>query len=86
MLLVLKYKDPLTLLFLNPTYFTALLYGLRLLDPLNKWIVILQKNAVRIMNFQLINFHTSSIFKQSSILKFQDKICLENILFVSKSM
>ena len=32
------------------------------------------------------NSHTSPLFKQSSILKFQDKICLENILFVSKSL
>ena len=33
-----------------------------------------------------MNSHTSLLFKQSSILKFQDKICLENILFVSKSL
>ena len=49
-------------------------------------IVILQKKAIRIINFQLRNFHTSLLFKQNSILKFQDKICLENILFVSKSL
>ena len=49
-------------------------------------IVILQKKAVRIINFQPRNSHTSPLFKQSSILKFQDKICLENILFVSKSL
>ena len=49
-------------------------------------IVILQKKAVRIINFQPQNSHTSPLFKQSSILKFQDKICLENILFVSKSL
>ena len=42
------------------------------------------KKAVRIINFQLMNCHTSPLFKQSSILKFQDKIYLENILFVSK--
>ena len=48
-------------------------------------IVILQKKAVKIINFQPRNCHTSPLFKQSSILKFQDKICLENILFVSKS-
>ena len=35
--------------------------------------VILQKKAVRIINFQPRNFHTSPLFKQSSILKFQDK-------------
>ena len=49
-------------------------------------IVILQKKAVRIINFQPRNSHTSHLFKQSSILKFQDKICLENILFISKSL
>ena len=49
-------------------------------------IVILQKKAVRIINFQPRNSHTSPLFKQSCILKFQDKMCLENILFVSKSL
>ena len=49
-------------------------------------IIILQKKAVRIINFQPRNSHTSPLFKQNSILKFQDKICLENILFVSKSL
>ena len=49
-------------------------------------IIILQKKAIRIINLQPRNFHTSPIFKQNSILKFQDKICIENILFVSKSL
>ena len=49
-------------------------------------IIILQKKAIRIIKFQLRNFHTSPLFKQNSILKFQDKICLENILFISKSL
>ena len=34
----------------------------------------------------LANLHASPLFKQSSILKFKNKICLENILFVSKSI
>ena len=42
--------------------------------------------AVRIINFQPRNSLSNPLFKQSSILKFQDKICLENILFVSKSL
>ena len=46
-------------------------------------IIIFQKKAIRIINFQPRNFHTSTLFKQNSILKFQDKICLENILFYS---
>ena len=49
-------------------------------------IVNLQKKGwtVWIINFQPRNFHTSVLFKESSILKFQDKICSGNILFVSK--
>ena len=38
------------------------------------------------MSFQPRNAHTSPLFKRSSILKFQDKIYVENILFVSKSL
>ena len=49
-------------------------------------IVILQKKAIRSINFQSSNFHTSYLLKQSSILKFQDKICLENVLFITKSL
>ena len=47
---------------------------------------ILQKKAVRIINFQPRNSHTFPLFKQNFILEFQDKICLENVLFVSKSL
>ena len=36
-------------------------------------IIILQKRVVRIINFQPRNFHTSPLFKQNSILKFQIK-------------
>ena len=49
-------------------------------------IIILQKKAIRIINLQPRNFHTSPLFKQNSILKFQDKTCVENILLVSKSL
>ena len=49
-------------------------------------IRVLQKKVIRIINFQPRNLDTSLLFKQNSILKFQDKICLENILFVSKSL
>ena len=48
--------------------------------------VILQKKAVRIINFQPRDSHTSPLFKQNFILKFQDTICFENILCVSKSL
>ena len=49
-------------------------------------ILILQKKAARIINFQPRNLHSSLLFKQNSILKYQNKIYLENSLFVSKSL
>ena len=49
-------------------------------------IIILQQKTVRIVNFEPRNSYTSPHFKQSSILKLLDKICLENILFVTKSL
>ena len=49
-------------------------------------IVVLQKKAVRIINIQPGNSYTSPLIKLNSILKFQDKICLENISFASKSL
>ena len=71
------------MLFSNPTYLTALLSGLRILELFNG-LPIYEKMAVRIINFQPRNFHTSALFKQNFILKFQDKICIENLLFVSR--
>ena len=38
------------------------------------------------MNYQPRNFHTSPLFRKAAILKFKDKINLENILFISKSI
>ena len=49
-------------------------------------LVILQKKALRIMNYQPRNSHTSLLFRKAAVLKFKDKINLENILFVSKSI
>ena len=44
------------------------------------------KKAIRIINFQPRNFHASPLLKQNSILKFEDKISLKDILFISKSL
>ena len=49
-------------------------------------LVILQKKAFRIMNFQAQNSHISPLFKKPSGLKFKDKINLENIIRISKSI
>ena len=79
-MLVLKYKDPSILLFLTPAYPTAVFSGLNIVAL--RSVIFLKKKkkkAVRIINFQPRNSHTSPLFKQSSILKFQDKTCFENI-------
>ena len=47
-------------------------------------VLLMYSLYVPLNNFQPMNSHTSTLFKQSSILKFQDKNCLENILFDSK--
>ena len=49
-------------------------------------LFIVQKKALRIMNFKDQLFHSSPLFSSNNILKFGDKITLENILFVSKSI
>ena len=38
------------------------------------------------MNYQLRNSHTSPLFRKAAVLKLKDKIKLENILFISKSI
>ena len=48
-------------------------------------IVILQKKALRIMNFQSRDSHPSPLFKSNPILKLEDKVLIENILFINKS-
>ena len=49
-------------------------------------ILMFQKKALTIIHFRPRNFLISPLFKQNCILKFQDKICLENIVFVRKSL
>ena len=49
-------------------------------------LVILQKKALRIMNFRPRNSYTSPLFRKTSVLKFKDKINLKNILFIIKSI
>ena len=48
-------------------------------------IVILQKKALKIMNFQSRDSHSCPLFRFNHILKLEDKILIENIPFVSKS-
>ena len=71
------------MLFLTPTYPTAVLLGLRIII---QRVMILQKKQLELLIFNQGIPISSALFKQNFILKFQDKICFENILFVSKSL
>ena len=46
----------------------------------------LWKKTVRIVNNQPKNSHSGPLFKQNNILKFEDKILIGNIIFISKSI
>ena len=76
-MLILKYYDLSILQFLTPTYPTAMLSIWTQNCSTIQRVVILQK---RPLEFLICNQEISSpLFKQNFILKFQDKICLENI-------
>ena len=47
-----------------------------------KRLYILQKKSLRVMYFLNRNAHTTPLFKDSNILKFPDKIALENCIFI----
>ena len=49
-------------------------------------LIILQRKTLWIMNFKDQLFHSSALFSSYNILKFGDKITLENILFICKSI
>ena len=49
-------------------------------------LIILQKIALQIMNFKDQLFYSSPLISGNNLLKFGDKITLENILFVNKSI
>ena len=49
-------------------------------------IVTSQKKVIRIINNQPRSSHSSLLFKKSNILKFEDKILINNIIFISNSI
>ena len=49
-------------------------------------LVVLQKKALRIINFQPRNSHPSPLFNKSFIMKFSDEVTLEDTVFISKSI
>ena len=61
-----------------------ILYLCQNLNAVNR-IIIIQKKALRIMNFQFRDSHSRPLFKSNHILKLEDKTFVENILFINKS-
>ena len=55
------------------------------IDTVNR-LIILQERVLRIKNFNDELFDSSPLFPENNILKFGDKITLQNILFVNKSI
>ena len=49
-------------------------------------LIILQKKAPCIMNFKDQLFHSSPLLSENNIFQFYDKITLENIVFIHKSI
>ena len=47
-------------------------------------ILTLQKKAMRIITFQSRNCHSSPLFSKLKLLKFNDKVLLENVLLISE--
>ena len=47
-------------------------------------LFILQKKALRTLHFKQRNTHSNPLFLESEIIKFPDKVKIENCLFVSK--
>ena len=48
-------------------------------------IFIAQKNTLRITNFQSRNSPSSQLFKSNLILKLEEKVLIENTVFINKS-
>ena len=83
-MLVLKYLDLSILVFLKPTYLTAVLSGLRIVALFNKlWFYRKRQLESLIFNREI---PIPVPYSNNFILKVQNKICLENILFSSKSL
>ena len=57
----------------------------QIINTVNR-LIVLQKRTLRIMNFKDQLFPWSPLFSENNILKFNEKITLEIILFVNKSI
>ena len=67
---------------LNHTLIMPASYGDNI-STINR-LYILQKKALRIINFKERNAHSSPLFHYSKIIKIADKVKIENCLFINK--
>ena len=89
-MLVLKYNAPFILLFLTFTCPTAVLSGFRILVLFSKFQFYNKRLLELLISNQGIAIPVPYSNKTQNLkiqnLKFQDKICLKNFLFLSKSL
>ena len=64
-------------------YYSSLVWALSFSST--KRLFILQKRTLRLMFFLRRDAHANPLFKDCNILKFHDKIALENSIFIHKS-
>ena len=67
--------------FSSNLFYGSQVWGQTLQSVIDK-ILILQKNAVRIMSFSDFRAHSEPLFKDLKILKVNDNLFLQNCLFV----
>ena len=56
------------------------------IDTVSRLIIIQKKKALQIISLKDQLFHSNPIVSSNNILKFGDKVILENRIFVSKSI
>ena len=76
-----SYRYTILLLFSSHLKFGSQVWG-QTNNPHVQKIIKLQKKALRIISFSEFRAHTSPLFKEHKILKFQDHIELENCLLI----
>ena len=62
--------------------YTCIIWGQNI--SITNRLYILQKRALRIINFKEHNAHSSPLFHYSKIIKIADKVKIENCLFINK--
>ena len=77
---ILVFENPFTFQYLILILITQIWLGLRIQMLWEEFL----KKALRIISFQWRNCHSSSLFSKFKVLKFNDKVLLENALLMGK--